>query len=262
MPIVRIAVPVYLPRSLYHPLRQVKRALLEYREQRLDTPSVFDHLKGTQINKARLEHLASLNLELANSTILDVGSGIGLLTEFFEKLGCEILSTDARPENVAEHRRRYPHRRVELEDLSIQGSHDRFGEFDIVFCYGTLYHLADPSLAIIDLAGCCKRFFLLETCVNPVDNGGINPVREQADKRDQSFYGRGCRPGRDWIFSELHKHFPFVYLTASQPDHPEFPLNWPAPVNSLLSRAVFVASRHPLSLPRLTESLPSTQLPL
>jgi len=220
---------------------------------------VFDHPHANAINKARLNHLASLGLKLENSTVLEVGAGIGLLTGFFEKLECTILSTDARETNVEEHRRRYPHRRVELADLSESGSHDRFGEFDIVFCYGTLYHLSNPALAIKDLSKACRALLLLETCVYPIDNGGINSIKEPESALDQSFEGIGCRPARNWVLSELRKQFPYAYVTASQPDHSDFPLNWPVLQKKRLTRSVFVASKTPLDMPILLQDLPSNQ---
>lgn len=220
--------------------------------------SVFDQEDAKAINKARLEHLASLGLKFENSIVLEVGSGIGLLTGFFESLGCTILSTEARQVNIEEHRRRYPHRRVEFADISKPGSHNHFGEFDIVFCYGTLYHLSNPASAIKDMAKVCRNLLLLETCVYPIDNGNVNHL-EEPPLLNQSFEGTGCRPARNWIFYELRKYFPHVYVTASQPDHPDFPLNWPVLNADQLTRAVFVASRTPLDLPTLLYDLPIKQ---
>ncbi len=50
---------------------------------------IFDQPQSLEINKARLDHLSSLGLNLRNTTVLEVGSGIGLLTEFFENLGTQ-----------------------------------------------------------------------------------------------------------------------------------------------------------------------------
>ena len=208
---------------------------------------VFDKMKLTGINKARMEHLESLNLDLDGRTVLEVGSGIGLLTAFFEERNCQILSTEARKTNADEQRRRFPHRHVEIADLSKPGSHDGFGKFDVVFCYGTLYHLSNPALAIRDLASVCNNYFLLETCVWPDDNGQINAVAEPVEALDQSVEGLGCRPARDWVMAELKKYFPHVYVTVTQPGHPDFPLKWPVVQTGRLSRSVFVASRHPLN---------------
>ena len=170
-----------------------------------------------------------------------------------------ILSTEGRETNVEEHRRRYPHRKVELADLNKSGSHDRFGEFDIVFCYGTLYYLSNPALAIKDLSEACRSLLLLETCVYPIDNGKINLIKEPESALDQSIEGIGCRPARNWVLSELRKHFPFAYVTATQPDHSDFPLNWPVLQKKRLTRSVFIASRKPLEIPMLLQDLPGNQ---
>ena len=211
------------------------------------------------INQARQDHLTSLGLNLTNQSVLEVGAGVGWHTLFFERLGCTVLSTDARPENVREHLRRYPHRlgRVEVADLTVPASHDHFGQFDVVYCYGTLYHLSNPALCICDLSKICRSFFLLETCVSLQDNSKTNLIRENHRDPNQSFHGFGCRPSRDWVMAELHRHFTFVYLTVTQPDHPEFPLAWPVVLPSGIqnARAVFVASRQTLNLPTLSPRL-------
>jgi SAM-dependent methyltransferase len=220
---------------------------------------MFDSEDALLINRARQDHLASLGLDLARQSVLEVGAGVGWHTAFFEKLGCTVISTDARPRNVEEHLLRYPYRggRVEVVDLTVPGSHDQLGEFDIVYCYGTLYHLGDPALCIRDLSRICRKIFLLESCVNSDDNGKINPVSEDDKNPNQSFHGAGCRPGRDWVMAELRKHFPFVYIATTQPDHPDFPVIWPAapPPGFQNTRAVFVASRRPLDLPTVSLAL-------
>lgn len=220
---------------------------------------VFDQPHGSEINSARMDHLGSLGLELSARTVLEVGAGLGYLTSFFEERGCRVLSTDARRVNVDEHRRRAPARRVERADLSVPGSHERFGAFDVVFCYGTLYHLSDPALAIQELARACRHLLLLETCVWPEDNGQVNEVAEPGDALDQSIEGRGCRPARDWVLAELRKHFAHVYVSASQPDHPDFPLRWPVLHTDRNTRSIFVASREPIGSALLLDELPTEQ---
>ncbi len=219
----------------------------------------FDTPDAIEINRARQDHLASLGLDLTSRSVLEVGAGVGWHTEFFQKLCCTVVSTDARPQNVQEHLNRYPYRkeRVKVADLSVPGSHDAFGEFDIVYCYGTLYHLDDPALCIRDLSKVCRGLLLLETCVDPLDNGQINLVKENGETPNQSFHSVGCRPSREWVLAALRKHFSFVYLTTTQPNHAEFPVTWPAvlPPGVINARAVFVASRHVLDMPTLSPRL-------
>jgi len=227
---------------------------------------VFDTQEALEINRARQDHLASLGMDLAHKSVLEVGAGVGRHTAFFEKLGCTVVSTDARPENVEEDLRRYPRRngRVEVADLNDPGSHKKFGAFDIVYCYGTLYHLNDPELCIRDLSENCKELFLLETCVNPEDNGQINNVTENQETKKQSFSGVRCRPARDWIMHELSNYYPFVYCSKSQPDYSEFPLIWPVSPSYISPnyRSIFVASRYLLTQGTLSQNLLSIQNPL
>lgn len=219
----------------------------------------FDKPAATAINKARLDHLASLGMMLNGKSVLEVGAGIGKLTSFFESRDCTVYSTDGRPENVAENLRRNRRRqgRVSVVDLMQPGSHDHFGQMDIVFCYGTLYHTANPALVIADLARVCRLVFLLETFVWQEDDGEIHLVGEST-VHDQSLYGKGCRPARDWVLAELGKHYEYAYVATVQPNYPDYALRWPAgPGNH---RAVFVGSRVDLSeLPSLSTTLPMIQ---
>ena len=103
--------------------------------------------------KRRQEHLDSLGLDLAGRTVLEVGAGIGDHTTFFLDRGCRVLSTDGRPENLAGFRERddlftaYPHRDcLELAVLDLDRPPADFGRsFEVVYCYGVLYHLEHPG---------------------------------------------------------------------------------------------------------------------
>lgn len=208
--------------------------------------------KVIKINEARLKHLASLGLSLEGKSVLEVGAGIGMLTHFFEDLGCDVLSTEGREANVLENLRRHPHRegRAKTVDLAEPHSHTHLGKFDVVFCYGVLYHLGDPNQCLMDLSEVCKELFLLSSRVFMRDNNKINKFKRK------SFYNlraRACRPSRKWIMNILSKYYEFVYITRTQPNHSDFHLNWPA--TSPTARAVFVASRTKLSLSTLSEKL-------
>jgi hypothetical protein len=58
---------------------------------------------------------------------------------------------------------------------------------------------------------------------------------------------------------KLNEHFGNAYHTATQPDHPDFPLNWDMPETRLLYRAVFVGAKEPLASPELTTAIPRVQ---
>lgn len=219
----------------------------------------FDSTAAQAVNKARLDHLACLGISLDNKRVLEVGAGVGALTDFFESRRCRVISTEARSELNTINLIRHPRRkgRIFQVDLTFAASHDGLGMFDVVFCYGTLYHLPNPSTAILDLANVCKGVLLLETMVWHGDDGKMHRMRE-APARNQSLHGYGCRPARNWVMKELRKHYGHVYISVTQPNHAQFPTSWPAKPGQDC-RAVFVASRKPIALKSLAKRLKRKQ---
>lgn len=230
-----------------------------------NTPSVyspidvFHSIQYQRHNQRRQEHLASLGLDLANSTVLEVGAGIGDHTSFFLDRGCEVVSTEARQDNLEILRYRYPN--LQVRHLDLDNPDPTFNEvFDIVYCYGLLYHLQNPIEAIEFMSRCCQKMLLLETCVSFGDEELINPCLERAENPSQAISGHGCRPTRKWVYNRLKQHFDFVYMPITQPNHQEFPLDWTvAPSTNILTRSVYIASRQPLDNPILIEDIPLKQ---
>ncbi|MBN2642044.1 MAG: methyltransferase domain-containing protein [Victivallales bacterium] len=210
-------------------------------------------------NKKRLEHLASLGLDIAGRTVLEVGAGIGDHTNFFLEKGCEIVSSDAREENIKVLASRYPEIKVLL--LNLDEPPMNYEElFDIVYCYGLLYHLSRPAEAIDFMAKCTKKFLLLETCVSFGNDVSVNLCRENRLDPTQALSGSGCRPTRKWVYKQLKKHFEFVYLPITQPNHEEFPTDWTSfQTKNGLSRSIFIGSRELLKNSLLTETIPLKQ---
>lgn len=206
---------------------------------------------------ARLDHLASLDLPLRGHRVLEIGAGIGGDTQYLRGLGCRVTATDAGAVNLYLLRERFAQDpRVEVAPLDLGTVHAALGRFDTVYWHGPLDQLADPVPALEAIAAACDDLLLLETCVS-ADDADQHAVAEPAQERDQSAHGRGCHPGRAWIWQQLEALFPFVYTTRLQPTHPEFPLDWTAPApQGDLRRALFVASRHDLAHnPQLVDTL-------
>ena len=217
--------------------------------------NVFLSEEAKDINEARLRHLASLGLDIQGKRVLEVGAGIGLHTEFFEQLNCAVLCTDGRKENVKEIRRRYPGRNVRVLNLDADEAYEDLGFFDVIYCYGTLYHLERPEEAIRRLSGMCRGLLLLETLVLPEPGPSVQFVSEEAATLNQAMGGKGCRPTRQWVMERLRTHFGYAYITKTQPLHFDFHLDWSRPVPGKNHRAVFVASKKPLENLQLSEKL-------
>ncbi len=92
-------------------------------------------------NRARLAHLESLRLPLANRRVLELGSGPGDHTGFYVQRGCAVVSVDARQDCLDVLKQRYPGAKAELCDLNDPAALGPLGSFEVIHCYGILYHL-------------------------------------------------------------------------------------------------------------------------
>ena len=211
-------------------------------------------------NARRQEHLASLGLPLSGKTVLETGAGIGDHSHYFLDRGCSLTITEAREENLSILCQRYPDIAIAKLDLEAPVSCPDLPPHEVVYCYGTLYHLSDPLAALEYLADRCTELFLLETCVS-FSNTGPNMTKENPAIPTQALSGSGCRPGREWLYEQLKTFFENVYVPVTQPAHEEFPNDWKRPEvhQHTLSRAIFICSRKELSLPSLQSGLPDIQ---
>lgn len=211
-------------------------------------------------NARRQEHLSSLNLPLHERSVLEVGAGIGNHTSFFLDRGCTVTATEAREQNLAILRGRFPSLDIRQLDVNRPDGAAIALSFDIVYCYGLLYHLSRPAEAITFLSSRCLDLLLLETCVSFGEDDKLVKCEEDVQNPTQSYCGSGCRPTRRWIFNRLKEHFPYVYLPTTQPWHEQFPIDWSVEAEpGTLIRAVFVASHDEINNPRLMPSIPMTQ---
>lgn len=239
------------------PIRKILRKFNSRRK--ISIEESFLNKSYQQHNIARLSHLDSLGLDLQHKTVIEFGAGIGDHTYFYLLKNCDVLSTDARQELTDFIRSRFGNKTmtldVEKEILKIRD----LPKFDIVHCYGLLYHISNPEEFLESLHG-KGSLLLLETCVSSdykLDN--IYLVEENKFNPTQSYSGKGSRPTRQWIFNKLKEIYPFVYLPRTQPSHPEFPKDWTQNFSNEktnLKRAVFIASEIELDLPALRNSIP------
>lgn len=218
----------------------------------------FFGLRYLKHNAARLLHLQSLNLDLNNKKVLEVGAGSGDHTLFYLFKGCDILATDARKDLVEFIKERLECKTAVLDVEKRPELIVKLGQFDIIHCYGLLYHIGNPEQFLTESSKITNTL-LLETCVTYGKNDmNIHPVRENVNASSQSATGSACRPTREWIYFTLKKLYKFVYCPRTQPKHFEFPTDWTLNVNHFkhLTRAIFIASHKPIENELLTTELP------
>jgi len=226
------------------------------------------HSKGyLEINQARFDHLESLGIYFKGAVILEVGAGIGDHTENLLNLGvARVIATDARKENLAILKEKFKEKDdITVLKLDIENPSDLPYHYDICYCYGLLYHLANPGKAIKEMAERCD-LLLIESAVSfeYSKENDVNPCKENAAIPSHSPHGAACRPGRRWIFNELKKYFEFVYVPFTQPKNVYYPIFWSTSLNGVtwnqrLARAVFIGSRKEIDNPDLKEYVPISQ---
>lgn len=91
--------------------------------------------------------------------VLEVGSGSGLDACEFSRFGAVVTATDATSRGVFETRATmveaglsFPILRMPAEKLDFPSD-----SFDVVYCFGVLHHLVDPTLALAEFARVLKR---------------------------------------------------------------------------------------------------------
>jgi len=209
-------------------------------------------------NRKRLEHLDSLNIDLKDKSIFEVGAGIGDHTKYLINKGCSnILSTEGRNDNLEILKQRFFNdSRVQVRYLDLDNPTYFAEKFEIGYCYGLLYHLTNPEVSLEFIANHVKSILLLETCVSYNSEDKVIVHNEDKNSFSQSIYGVGCKPGREWLYNQLKKRFNHVYMPLSQPDHDEFPIDWTQKTNvDVLCRAVFIASNNLLVNDLLVERI-------
>jgi SAM-dependent methyltransferase len=190
--------------------------------------------------------IPALRERMALSSALDVGCGVGEFSGFLSEIGFRVVAVDGRVDNVAEGQRRHP--QVEFlsanaEDLSAVD----IGTFDMVLCFGLLYHLENPFRAIRNLHALTKSVLIVESMCAP----NTEPSMELLDEfvtENQGLTYVAFYPSESCLVKMLYRSgFPFVYGLAKPLEHDLFHDS----IWQKKRRAVLVASKVPLPLKEL-----------
>jgi SAM-dependent methyltransferase len=216
---------------------------------------VFEVDAARRINQARMRAIESIGLDLDRKRVLDVGSGPGHFTPLYTSRGCEVVAVDGRAEIVGECRRLYPLVRSVVGDVE---SFDltSLGRFDVVHCFGLLYHLENPMAALRNMFRVCEGVLLLETMVLDASHP-LLLIADEPKTVNQALGGIGSRPSPTFLAMALNRvGFRHVYGLVQPPDHEDFRFEslddgaWQRDGHPL--RSMFVASHAELRQPGLT----------
>lgn len=182
--------------------------------------------------------LSEIKSPLGLQTTVDVGCGLGYFSGLLLSLGFEVTAVDGRAENVEEARRRYPNvsfSQCNAEDPKLK----EIGQFDLVFCFGLLYHLENPLLAMRNLHEMTRKALFVEGVIFPGEEPSMALVDEEAHD-DQGLNHIAFYPTEACLVKMLYRSgFSHVYGFVRQPEHPDYQ----AGPSSRRVRTVLLASR-------------------
>ena len=185
----------------------------------------FDQKEYRVLIEARGETIrrviTKLKPAMGFSNAVDAGCGVGFFSQTLAESGLNVCGFDAREENVEEARRRFPgipFGQGDIEDHGI-GS---LGRFDLVLCFGLLYHLENPLRAIRNLRSITEKCLLLESMCVPEERQALL-LRQEPRQDDQSLTEMACYPSESSLVKMLYRAgFANVYRVAPLPDHDDF----------------------------------------
>ena len=189
------------------------------------TLTEFDQSRYLRLINARGETIRAVVAELKDalgvSTALDAGCGVGFFAQILEECGLNVGAFDGRMENVVEARKRFPEIPFEQGDVETPGIL-ALGKFDLTLCFGLLYHLENPMLAIRHLRALTNKGLLLESMCIPGNSAGM-VWREEPPAADQSLTDIALYPSEACLVKMLYRAgFATVYRVAELPDHDDF----------------------------------------
>jgi SAM-dependent methyltransferase len=211
---------------------------------------VFDDANAAGINTARIGWLSRLDLDPKGRAVLDVGAGVGYFSRYYADRGASVVALEGRAENVAVLRERHPDIQAHVADVQAEDLRG-FATFDIVHCFGLLYHLDSPVIALRRMEAVCRDVLLLETMVCD-SRSPIMLLADETHTVNQALAGLGCRPSPTFVAMALNRiGFANVYGTTDPPHHPDFQFDWldngDVTRHGHNLRCMFVASRRPLA---------------
>lgn len=177
------------------------------------------------------------------SSALDAGCGVGFFAQTLGECGLHVCGFDARVENVAEAQRRFPGISFGLADVEDRGIL-QLGRFDLVLCFGLVYHLENPLLAMRNLRAITEKCLLLESICVPNERP-VFLLREEPGQQDQSLTELACYPSESSLVKMLYRSgFTNVYRVDELPDHEDFRET----ADRVQKRTMLLASSVPLEI--------------
>ncbi|HWZ99912.1 MAG TPA: class I SAM-dependent methyltransferase [Candidatus Dormibacteraeota bacterium] len=191
----------------------------------MNKPPIFDAEHYESLNKSRAAVVATLLSQLKEplnlKTAIDIGCGLGYFSALLKSLAFDVTAVDGRQQNVEEASRR--NAGITFQRCDAQSSELlQLGKFDLVFCFGLLYHLENPFLTIRYLREMTGKLLLVEGVIYP----GEDPIMGLVDEgktEDQGLNHVAFYPTESCLVKMLYRSgFSHVYRFQPLADHIEY----------------------------------------
>jgi FkbM family methyltransferase len=184
-----------------------------------DTRHYLDLIRARGATIRRV--VRTLKSALGLRTALDAGCSVGFFAQTLTELGLETRGFDGRLENVVEARKRFP--KIAFDHGDIESAEiAALGTFDLVLCFGLLYHLESPMRAIRHLQALTGKGLLIESMCVPEDDTRMI-LREEPSQIDQSLTDMAFYPSEPCFVKMLYRAgFAHVYRVRRVPEHDDF----------------------------------------
>jgi SAM-dependent methyltransferase len=186
---------------------------------------IFDKQHYQALNAAREQVVARvlprIKESLGLSTVLDLGCGVGHFSNILKNMGFKVVGVDARTENVEEARRRYPELSFAVADAEDPGLR-KLGTFDLVFCFGLLYHLENPFRVIRNISAMTSKLGIMEGICYPCAEPVLS-LLDEGKLEDQGVNYMAFYPSEAALVKMFRRAgFSECYLPSEMPAHPEY----------------------------------------
>jgi SAM-dependent methyltransferase len=182
---------------------------------------LFDNPVTRRFTEDRVEFITPLLRELRKTvgidSAVDVGCGLGDISGFLSQFGIpRVVGIDGRSENLTEARKRHGgvvFQLADAEELPVE----RLGLFDLVLCFGLLYHLENPMRVIRKLHALTGKILMIESMCVPGDKPKLE-LLDECNGQNQGLNYLAFYPSEPCLVKMLTRAgFPFVYQFLELP---------------------------------------------
>ena len=140
----------------------------------------FHYYRHNHIFQAILRDIGTLD----GMRVLDIGCNEGYYSFAARRLGAEeVVGIDLRSENIECAQKLadvYGYNRCSFRSGNIVGDDfTSLGSFDVVFCFGVLYHLENPMIGIRNLRQITGKRLYIDSCLSSFDSEPTIAIAEE-----------------------------------------------------------------------------------